>query len=103
MVKKWNKNQDDLWKSILDRKNTPTVNMASSLSKHLMSRRTRHSLLLSKELLQPKHVDDITDMVKFERQEAKFYFDRFAKDFSELKLGQPVRMRERATTDPQKK
>lgn len=101
MVKKCNKNQDDLWKSILDWRNTPTVDMASSPSQRLMSRRTRHSLPMSQELLQPKLVDDVTDKVKFKRQKAKFYYDRTTKELPELEIGQPVRMR--ATTDPEKK
>lgn len=75
--------------------------MASSPSQRLMSRRTRHSLPMSQELLQPKLVDDVTDKVKFKRQKAKFYYDRTTKELPELEIGQPVRMR--ATTDPEKK
>lgn len=101
MVGNCNKNQDDLWKSILDWRNTPTVDMASSPSQRLMSRRTRHSLPMSPELLQPKLVDDVTYKVTFKRQKAKFYYDRTTKELPELEKGQHVRMR--ATTDPEKK
>ncbi|XP_062603597.1 uncharacterized protein K02A2.6-like [Saccostrea cucullata] len=93
MVRKAKKNGDDLWKCILDWRNTPTVDMASSPTQRLMSRRTRHSLPLSQELLQPKLVDDVADKVKFKRQKAKFYYDKSAKELPELEIGQPVRMK----------
>ena len=57
-----------------------------------MSRRTRPSLPLSQDLLQPKLVDDVMHTVKFKIQKAKMYYDRKAKDLSELEIGQPVRV-----------
>uniref|UniRef100_A0A8W8NKE0 Scavenger receptor class F member 2 n=1 Tax=Magallana gigas TaxID=29159 RepID=A0A8W8NKE0_MAGGI len=81
--------------------NTPTVDMASSPSRTLMSRKTRHSLLMSQEFLQLKLMVNVTDKVKFKRQKKKIFYDRTTKDLSELEIGQPVRMR--ATTAQGKK
>ena len=76
IVRKSKKNHDNTWKSILDWRNTPTVDMDSSPTQRLMSRRTRHSLPLSQDLLQPKLVDDVMHKVKYKRQKAKMYYNK---------------------------
>ena len=91
----------DLLKSILDWRNTPTIDMDSSPTQRLMSRRTRYLLPLSQDVLQPKLVDDVMHKVKYKRQKAKMYYDRKAKDLPELEIGQTVRVNPK--TDPEKK
>ena len=44
----------DVWKAILDWRNTPTENMSSSPVQSLMSRRTRTLLPTASQLLKPK-------------------------------------------------
>ena len=85
----------------MEEHHTPTVDMDSSPTQRLMSRRTRHSLPLSQDLLQPKLVDDVMFKVKYKRQKAKMYYDRKAKDLPELEIGQPVRVNQKS--DPDKK
>ena len=97
IVRKCKKNQDDIWKSIHDWRNTTTVDP----SQRLISRRTRHSLPLSEDLLQPKLVDDVMHKVKYKRQKAKMYYDRKAKDLPKLEFWQPVRVNPK--TDQEKK
>ena len=75
--------------------------MSSSPAQRLMSRRTRHSLPTSQELLQPKLVEEVPEIVKLKRQKAKFYYDKSAKQLPDLDVGQSVRMK--PTADPEKK
>ena len=59
LVKKAIKSNMDIWKAILDWRNTPTEGMDSSPTQRLMSRRTRHTLPISDELLKPKVVENV--------------------------------------------
>ena len=82
----------DIWKAILDWRNTPTEGMDSSPTQRLMSRRTRHTLPISDELLKPKVVENVRQKKMLKHQQSKFQYDKGAKDLPELVIGQSVRM-----------
>ena len=83
----------DIWKALLDWRNTPTVDMQSSPVQRLMSRRTRHSLPMAKSLLQPQVATNVKDKVLIKRQKSKLYHDKAAKELPALEIGQNVRMK----------
>ena len=67
--------------------------MNSSPVQRLMSRRTRHSLPTAKELLKPQVVDNAHEKILLKRQESKLYYDKQAKEFPKLEIGQHIRMK----------
>ncbi|XP_041374178.1 uncharacterized protein K02A2.6-like [Gigantopelta aegis] len=92
LVKKSQKSGNDLWKSILDWRNTPTEGMSSSPVQRLMSQRTRHSLPIADVLLKPQVIEHVYDNIKLKRQKAKLHYDKHAKELSDLQIGQQIRM-----------
>ena len=70
-MKKAKRSGQDIWKAILDRRNTPTKNMKSSPAQRLMSRRMRTLLPTANQLLMPKVVDNVPDKLAQRRQKAK--------------------------------
>ncbi|KAL9970142.1 hypothetical protein ACROYT_G022469 [Oculina patagonica] len=93
IMKKAKRSGQDVWKAILDWRNTPTENMGSSPAQRLMSRRTRTLLPTANQLLRPQVVEGVAEKIKVRRQKAKHYFDRGSKELPELKIGQPVRVK----------
>ena len=71
VMKKAKRSGQDIWKAILDWRNTPTENMKSSPAQRLMSRRTRTLLPTANQLLMPKVVDNVPDKLAQRRQKAK--------------------------------
>ena len=90
LLKKSKLSGNDFHKALLDWRNTPTVDMDSSPAQRLMSRRTRGTLPISKELLKPSIVDDVPEKIKRKRQRAKLAHDKHARQLPELDIGQPV-------------
>ena len=91
VMKKAKRSGQDIWKAILDWRNTPTENMKSS--QRLMSRRTRTLLPTANQLLMPKVVDNVPDKLAQRRQKAKYYYDRGSKKLPELQIGETVRIK----------
>ena len=92
MFKKAHRDSKDPWLALLDQRNTPTQGVGSSPAQRLMSRRTRTLLLIAANLLYPKVEEGVTKMLKLKRQKAKSYHDRSSIVFSELEIGQEVRV-----------
>ncbi|KAK3083531.1 hypothetical protein FSP39_024806 [Pinctada imbricata] len=67
-----------------------------------MSRRTRHSLPTSKQLIQPKVVENVPRLLKQKNQKSKTQYDEHAKDLSNLVIGQRIRMKS-LPSEPNKK
>ncbi len=90
------KSQDgDVWKSILEWRNTITPGANSSPVQRLMSRRTRSFLPCHPEQYSPRVQEGLTDQVIMNRRRAKKYHDRGAKELPNLVIGQPVRAKAR--------
>ena len=81
---------ENVYKALLDWRNTPTVNMASSPVQRLMSRRTKTLLPINEQLLQPEIQNEVTAKLQHKRQIAKKFYDKHAKALPELQIGQPV-------------
>lgn len=93
IISKANKQGTDVWKAILEWRNSPTPSQGSSPVQRLMSCRTR-SLLSSKELLyKPEVQSAVTAQLIRKRQLAKHYHDQSAKQLPSLVTGQPVRVK----------
>ena len=93
VIKKAKTSGQDVWKAILDWRNTPTENIGSSPAQRLMSRRTRTLLPTATRLLKPQVVEGVAEKIKLRRQKAKQSYDRGSKELPELKVGQPVRVK----------
>uniref|UniRef100_A0A803JLC0 Gypsy retrotransposon integrase-like protein 1 n=1 Tax=Xenopus tropicalis TaxID=8364 RepID=A0A803JLC0_XENTR len=92
IIKKAKRDGKDLWKAILDWRNTPTEGTNSSPVQRLMSRRTRTLLPTAQKLLFPKVIERVVDQLTERRRKAKAFYDRGAKELPELDIGQTVRM-----------
>lgn len=93
IIKKAKKSGHDIWKAILDWRNTPTESMNSSPVQRFMSRRTRTHIPTPHRLLEPQVVDGVSEKIKLRRQKAKCYYDRGSRKLPELEIGQPVRVK----------
>ena len=93
IVKKCYKDKTDLWKALLEWRNTVTPGMKTSPSQRLMSRRTRSFLPCANKQYQPKVPNDIPENIIHKRQLAKYYHDRHVKALPQLVVGQPVRVK----------
>lgn len=102
LIKKAKKDGKDVWKSILDWRNTPTDGMDSSPVQRLMSRRTRTSLPIASQMLNPKVIDTVKQNKTVKHQKAKLLYDKSAKELPELTKGQPVRVQP-SSADPKAK
>ena len=88
------KSQDgEIWKSILEWRNTITPGTNSSQVQRLLSRRTRSFLPCYPEQYSPKVQEGLTEQVILNRCRAKKYYDRGAKELPDLVIGQPVRVK----------
>jgi hypothetical protein len=95
IIKKANKDGKDMWKALLEWRNTQTPGMDSSPAQRLMSRRTRSFLPCKNTLYYPQVVDAVKEAVVNKRQVAKFYHDRSARTLPDLVVGQPIRAKTR--------
>lgn len=93
LVKKCISSKTDIWKAILDWRNTPTKDMNCSPAQRLMSRRTRHSLPTAAALLEPTISTNTHEKIMRKRQLSKQQYDKHTKDLPELQIGQNVRMK----------
>ena len=93
MISKANTQGTDVWKAILERRNSPTPSQGSSPVQRLMSRRTRSFLPCKESLDKPEVQSAVTAQVMRKRQLAKHYPDQSAKQLPSLVTGQPVRVK----------
>lgn len=90
MLQKVNKEGGDIYKSILEWRNTVTPGSTSSPAQRLMSRRTRSFLPCTDNMLQPTVIKNVPQAIVKRRQVSKQYYDRNAKNLPALVVGQPV-------------
>ena len=80
LIRKTNKSSGDVWLNFLDYKNMPTEAMDSSPAQRLMSRRTKTTLPIAQQLLEPEVPPDVKKKLILKRRKAKKYFDKGAKE-----------------------
>lgn len=90
IIKKAKKEGQDIWKAILEWRNTITPGMTNSPAQRLMSRRTRTFLPCATSLYKPEVQTNVEIQVATKRQKAKYYYDKGAKELPKLIVGQPV-------------
>ena len=78
--------------SLLDFRNTPLEGMDSSPAQRLFSRRTRTSLPMASQLLQPQLVPDVGDKLQERKVKQALYYNRGAKVLQPLQVGDVVRV-----------
>jgi hypothetical protein len=92
ILKKTKRGGGDVWKAILDWRNTPTEGIGSSPVQRLMSRRTRTMLPTSLPLLKPKVIEEVDSKIKKRHQLSKKFYDQGTKELPKLKIGENIRM-----------
>ena len=90
IIKKARKEKQDMWKAILEWRNSPTPGTTNSPAQKLMSRRTRSFLPCAHNMYKPVVQTNVTEQVVQKRKLAKLYHDRSAKPLPKLICGQPV-------------
>ena len=93
IFKKCKADGSNVWRAILDWRNTPTDSVGSSPSQRLMSRRTRTYLPVASRLLQPQVITGVRENLMNKRHAAKKQYDRGTRQLPQLLAGQPVRIR----------
>lgn len=90
LMKRARKNNEDIYLSILDFRNTPTEGMSSSPAQRLMSRRTKTRLPTTRVLLKPHVQKSALKEIQRSKEKQCDYYNRNAKDLSELEQRQRV-------------
>ena len=93
LIRKTNKSSGDLWLNFLDYRNTPTEAMSSSSAQRLMSRRTKTTLPIAQQLLEPEVPPDVEKKMILKCRKAKKRLDKGAKELPELVIGKSVRVK----------
>ena len=96
LIKKCKHERSDIYKALLDWRNTQTVNMDSSPVQRLMSRRTRSILPMSESLLLPSVVPDVKTKIEHKRRFTKQQYDKRARNLPQLEIGQPIYVKSKA-------
>ena len=91
-LKKANDEGRDPQLSLLDFRNTPSEGMDSSPAQRLFSRRTRTSLPIASQLLQPQLVPEVGDKLQERKLKQALYYNRGAKVLQPLQEGDVVRV-----------
>ena len=93
LLTKCTKQKEDLWKAILDWRNTPNDSLGTSAAQKRMSRRTKTYISTAETLLRAKVDKEITKAMMNKRLRSKQYYDRVSRTLLELHNEQPVRVR----------
>ena len=93
MLQKVNSEGGDIYKSILEWRNTVTPGSTSSPAQRLMSRRTRSFMPCADSMLQPQVIKDVPHAIIKRRQMSKQHYDKGAKNLPKLIVGQPVNVK----------
>ena len=89
----------DIYKALLDVRNTPNAGMTSSPAQRLMSRRTKTHLPTAQSLLDPVVVKNAAGEIQKNKRIQKKYYDRMAKELPKLSPGDVIRMRRNQEKD----
>ena len=90
---KANKDGADVWKAILEWRNSPTPSQGSSPVQRLMSRRTRSFLPCKASMYHPEVQRAVPAQVVRKRRVAKSYHDTNVTPLPPLVIGQPIRVK----------
>lgn len=93
IITKANKDGADVWKAILEWRNSPIPSQGSPPVQRLMSRRTRSFLPCKASMYQPEVQRTVPAQVVYKRRVAKSYRDSSAKPLPPLVIGQPIRVK----------
>lgn len=93
LLKRSKKSKTDIYKNLLEFRNTVTPGSASSPMQKLMSRRARSFLPCKEEKYIPKTVSNVPEKIVEKKRMSKFYHDQNTKTLPELVVGQPVRVK----------
>ncbi|KAI8480674.1 hypothetical protein Bbelb_415670 [Branchiostoma belcheri] len=83
--------QSDPYLALLDFRNTPSQEIGSSPAQRLFSRRTKATMPIKTNLLQPRVQSDIPSKLQEAKKRQRKYYDRQARDLPDLKAGDIVR------------
>ena len=91
ILKKATQTKQDVYLAILHHRNTPN-SQGTSPAQRLMGRRTKTTLPTKASLLQPQIINPENEKTKMKAVRAKqqFYYNRNAKDLSELNIGENI-------------
>ena len=92
IITKANKDGADVWKAILEWRNSPTPSQGSSPVQRLMSRRTRSFLPFKASKYQPEVQRAVPTQVVHKLRVAISYHDGSAKPLPPLVVGKPIRV-----------
>ena len=81
------------YEALLDQRNTPTVGMTTSPSQRLLNRRTRTEIPMKGTLLAQNIAENVLEEKAIKTKKFEIYYDRNAKDLSELKPGDAIRVK----------
>ena len=95
LLKKSKKAKVDIYKSLLEWRNTVTPGTNSSPMQKLMSRRARSFLPCKEEKYSPKIVSKVPENIIERKRISKYYHDKSARTLPQLIVGQPVRVKTR--------
>ena len=93
LIKKSKKAKVDIYKSLLEWRNTVTPGCQSSPMQKLASRRARSFLPCKQEKYMPKLVEQVPEKIIERKMRAKSYYDQRTKTLPQLVVGQPIRVK----------
>ena len=79
--------------ALLDQRNTPKVGMTTSPSQRLLNRRKRTEIPMQGTPLAPNIAENVLEEKANKTKKSEIYYDRNAKDLSELKPGDAIRVK----------
>ena len=92
LLEKTEREQSDLYRNLLNVRNTPTTPSLGSPAQRLMSRRLRTTIPVSEQLLKPEVTTNVSENIQKRRQQSKLSYDKTAQPLKALLPGQPVRL-----------
>ena len=95
LMKKATESGNDFYLVLLEWRNTPSEGMESSPSHHILSRRAKTLLPLSKKLLKPKVVTGVQEKLRKRKEIQSKYYNRGTRELSALKKDDVVRRKPR--------
>ena len=93
LIKKSEENGNDLWKTILDWRNTPTEKVGKIPTQHLMFRRTKTQLPTADALLKPHVATNVKEMPTMKGQQSQKYYNKTALELPALREGDVLRVK----------
>ena len=93
LIKKTQQDGSDLWKAILDWRNTPKKEVGSSPTQCLMSRKTKTQLPTADALLKSHVETSVKEMLTMKHQRSQKYYEKTAHELPALREVDVVRMK----------